>query len=204
MNSFYSIGIITSHPEELEISQVELTEKGLFFYQEHQLVLYIKDTRKRTKILKQNPEQANRFHLTNCTTIGDIKKPWVKQRFVATARTDGLFYVYGLADNGELIELLAKLKVCRSCLFKLNYKTYCTSDKLVQEFIVESFDIKRFFEECQPHCDHIKPLNSATSMPFDRPWKANFLLVRLYFVNILLRQFSQFLLSATCKSFFEK
>jgi hypothetical protein len=194
MNFFQAIETYASHPEEVEINHVEMTEAGLFFYQDQQLILYIKDARKKVSVLEKNPELAHKFHLTNCTTIGNIlHNHRVLRRFIATARSDGLFYVNGLTKEGKIKECLLKLKVCRSCLFKLNYKQYHESDQLTQNNIVETFDVREFFTHCNAL---LTDLNQTEVIPL-QPTEitVNIVLVHIYFTQILLKQVSEYLRS---------
>jgi len=188
MNFFQPIEVLASRPEEIEISRVEMTEAGLFFYQGQQLILYIKDTDKKIKVLEQNPEQANKFHLANCTTIGSTLHNYrIFQRFIATARDDGFFYVNGLTEDGKSKECLLKLKVCRSCLIKLNYKEYRASDPLTRDGLVETFSIQDFFASCVQENQLTIPASSTYKV------EVNILLVQIYFVHILLKQIRRYL-----------
>lgn len=184
MNFFHPIAVQASRPEEIEVSYVEMTESGLFFYQDQQLVIYIKNTAKKIALLKAQPEKANKFHLTNCTTIGNVLHSHsVLQRFIATARNDGLFHVTGFTETGELKECLLRLKVCRSCLFKLNYKKYAERDKYAQDNIVSNFDIQTFFIHCQTPSSEAHQTISSQTFAF---------LVHIYFTKILLKQASAY------------
>lgn len=198
MNFFQPIKVHASHPEEIEISRIEMTETGLFFYQGQQLVLYIKDSGKKIEMLEYCAEQAHKFHLTNCTTIGNtLHNRRILQRFIATARDDGFFYVNGLTEEGETREYLIKLNVCRSCLIKLNYRKYCESDKRTQNTLVETFSIQDFFAYCDAFFTKLPQLEISTSQ--DIEIEVNVVLVRFYFMQILLRQVCEYFFSQWIK-----
>jgi hypothetical protein len=135
--------------KEIDVTQLEITESGLFSFQGFPVTIYLKELGKRSSTLKKNISQSAKFHLTPCSTIGDPRSSKRVQRYIATTRIDGLFPVLGTTQEGELEEVEVKLQVCRACLAKLNYKDYNDCDAETQDQIAHRFNIEELLSQFQ-------------------------------------------------------
>lgn len=118
---------------------------GVLSYKGQQVLLYIADQGGIFFDVLKNPELGKRFHLTNCSTIEDMRSKGRYKRYVATNNTSGKFQVIGSTSNTiDKADRLAKLVVCQNCLKKLNYKGYLTEPRRSKD-ILENFDIDSFF-----------------------------------------------------------
>ncbi|OQW94654.1 MAG: hypothetical protein BWK79_05145 [Beggiatoa sp. IS2] len=133
--------------KDIDVTQLEVTESGLFSFQGSPATIYLKESGKRSSTLKKNVDQSAKFHVSPCPTIGDPRSSKRLQRYVATTRTDGFFPVLGTTSTGEVEEVAVKLQVCRACLAKLNYKSYNSCDDETQDELADRFDIKELFNQ---------------------------------------------------------
>lgn len=129
----------TSTGIEIDINDVEI-EFGVFTYQGKQVLLFIPDHSYGNLFYEaiNNPVRGNKFHLTDCSTLEDMRQKGRFARYYVTTNRDGLFEIYN--SNGNRAEV--KLNVCKNCLSKLNYKNY--SYNRTQVF--EQFNLGEFFE----------------------------------------------------------
>ncbi len=134
--------------KDINVTQLEVTELGLFVFQGSPAVIYLKESGKRANTLRKNVNQSAKFHVVSCPTIGDPRSSKRSQRYVATTRTDGFFPVLGTTqEEGELEEVEVKLEVCRACLTKLDYKNYNSLDVEIQDQLATHFDLSELFNQ---------------------------------------------------------
>lgn len=142
---------------EINLDEVEVGPGGLLAYQGKQITLYIKDTGSSHWILKYEPENSRRFHITDCQTLRKMRRQGRFERYVVANRTDGLFLVDWLdPDTQKKGSTEAALKVCKNCLNSLNWQGYTNpqdrmrlSDGTRQDrkSIWDGFSISEFFME---------------------------------------------------------
>ena len=95
---------------EAQIAEVKPGPGRLLTFKGEQVLLYIKETRQSKYILQNFPEDARRFHIYECATIGQMRRSNRFERYVVTTRQGGLFAVNDL--KGDEIE--ARLRVCKT------------------------------------------------------------------------------------------
>lgn len=138
------------------LGDVAIGPGDLITYKGEQALLYIKATGADKWTLENTPEESMRFHLADCKTLDDMRSKGRFERYVVTNRTDGEFLVdWRDRKTGDSGEIFAKLKVCRHCLAKLNWRGYRNGDGLrlagggIQERqdVWEKFQISEFLME---------------------------------------------------------
>jgi hypothetical protein len=117
---------------------------GLYLYKTQQVLIYIKYTRREKVLLETNKQDSPRFHFMDCKTIQTMKQRNLFQRYVAIARTDGLFPVVSQEQDGAELELEAKLGPCKNCLSEVDYKDYDANPR-ARGMIWKNFSIEEFF-----------------------------------------------------------
>jgi hypothetical protein len=133
--------------KDIDVTQLEVTELGLFAFEGSPAIVYLKESGKRANTLRKNVNQSAKFHVVSCPTIGDPRSSKRSQRYIATTRTDGFFAVLGTTQEGELEEVEVRLEVCRACLTKLDYKNYNSLDVEIQDQLATHFDLNELFNQ---------------------------------------------------------
>ena len=135
---------------EVGLSEVDVMDNGLFTYKGHQVLLYIQDHGGRVQDVLDNRSGGNKFHVAYCRTLENMRSSGRYERYVATNDLSGEFYITG-HDTRESIDGKTRLKVCKTCLSKLNYRRAGrTRDQIVAEF-----DLKAFFATYQSSFPHM-------------------------------------------------
>ncbi|WP_339934386.1 hypothetical protein [Vreelandella glaciei] len=116
---------------------------GLLAHGNAQVVLYIQDHSFNFERALESPRDANKFHISECKTIRDMRASGRFERYVMTNNASGKFYITGGWREGVYI----KLNVCMNCLEKLNYKGYRQKAKSERYETVRQFQAEEFFEK---------------------------------------------------------
>lgn len=154
-----------------EISLDDLDEStGLLSVEGRQVVLYIKDHTNRFEAALQDGARGNRFHIAHCQTLEDMKRKNRYQRYVATNRLDGIFPIEGSSGwGGQSQKGEARLKVCKYCLQRLNYKN--SADYAARQRNFDTFSFAEFFSRYST-CFKYMPtmLNEKASVGYTADW----------------------------------
>ena len=137
---------------EVDLSEVGVTDNGLFIYKGRQVLLYIQDHGRRVQDALDDGDSGRRFHVAYCRTLEDMRSKGRYERYVATNDLSGEFYIAGYDyDSREPINGKTRLKVCKNCLSKLEYwRAGRTRDQIVAEF-----DLEAFFDTYQSFFPHM-------------------------------------------------
>ena len=131
---------------EIEIDAV-VSDGGLLSYEGRQVLLYIQDQGRKITETLEDGGKGRKFHVATCQTLVEMKEKGRFQRYVATNRLDGVFFVSGVDfETGAVVEGEARLRVCRNCLKRLNYRDYRNSPQRQKNLMVTNFSIGEFFE----------------------------------------------------------
>ena len=117
---------------------------GVLILEGEQIVIYIKDTRQDKDTLLRSPEEAKKFHIAECSTIGQMRRKGRFDRYVATNRQDGKFLVEATEPDGEFE---AQLLVCMNCLKELDWKGCGNSDWDTIRVLRKKFSLQDFLAE---------------------------------------------------------
>lgn len=131
---------------DVKLDELEDTG-GLLAYQGRQILLYIPDHGKSVQAALQEPKSKGRkFHVAHCETLVMMRSRNRFERYVATAKLDGLFQITGTDEfSTAAVSGDARLAVCKFCLKHLNYKKSALSTSLRND-VCNNFDISEFFE----------------------------------------------------------
>lgn len=125
MGSYTGIEIILEDGIEIENwSDIGVhPESGVLVYKGRHVVVYIQDHWNIYAVLRDG-EEGRKVHLADCGTLQSMKSQGRYERYVATNNISGEFYVNGVGMYGEKVDGTANLKVCKNCLYQLNYRNY--------------------------------------------------------------------------------
>lgn len=140
---FEPIDVALQQGKEISIDDLD-ESTGLLAVEGRQVVLYIKDHTNRFEAALEDGAKGNRFHLAHCQKLEDMKRQNRYQRYVATNRLDGIFPIEGASGwGGKSQQGEARLKVCKYCLQRLNYKN--SVDYAARQRNFATFSFVEFF-----------------------------------------------------------
>lgn len=136
---------------EIEVGELETTkglevplggididpQSGVFTYQGKHIVLFIPDhSFKYDEVILNPKELGNKYHLTDCSTLENMRSIGRFKRYHATRNRTGIFRIFGnSAQESEV-----PLSVCKNCLKKLNYQNYhYNRTEVFNQFTLEEF-----------------------------------------------------------------
>ncbi len=134
--------------EGIEIPLDEIrNENGLLSYKGRQILLYIRDHGDDARKALEHGENGRRFHIADCDTLQEMRAKNRFGRYYVTNDLSGTFEIAGRdPDTGEKLSGRARLRVCKNCLRKLNYKGYAVTARRRWE-IWADFSIPEFFSK---------------------------------------------------------
>lgn len=142
---------------QVNLSEVGVTNNGLFIYRGRQVLLYIQDHRGGVQGALDNGSVGNKFHVAYCQTLEEMRGKGRYERYVATNDLSGEFYIAGHdPDSGKNIDGRTRLKVCKNCLGKLYYQKYRRRiDRRILDRSVAAFDLETFFDKYKSFFPHM-------------------------------------------------
>lgn len=146
--------------KDVEISEI-IVENELLTYKGQHVILYIRDHGFKYEKAIHDEKRRNKYHLSDCRSITLLKNIGRFERLVATTNTSEMHLItgYNSSDCYTQLEATVRLRVCRNCLNKLNYKDYRKRHS-EQDRIYESFDLNEFFDT---YSTYFKKIPSAAS-----------------------------------------
>lgn len=107
-----------------------------------------------------------KFHIANCSTLRDAQKNNKYDKYVASVNTSNIFNV-NIIHSSYSIEKDKKvtMKVCKNCLYKLNYNNYKT-DYHHRNKVFENFNLEDFFNQYENQ-SIIKPKYNNVTAPLN-------------------------------------
>ncbi|MBK6581943.1 MAG: HNH endonuclease [Gammaproteobacteria bacterium] len=114
---------------------------GLLSYRGRQVLLYIRDHGGNVAQAVADPWAGNRFHVADCRTLVEMRSTNRYERYVATNKLQGLFYIVNERIGRGQREGYARLKVCQNCLTRLNYENarFCSTRPIAAKFSLDDF-----------------------------------------------------------------
>ena len=123
---------------EVPLEDIEIDpQSGVFTYQGKHIVLFIPDhSFKYDEVILNPKELGNKYHLTDCSTLENMRSIGRFKRYHATRNRTGIFRIFGnSAQESEV-----SLSVCKNCLKKLNYQNYhYNRTEVFNQFTLEEF-----------------------------------------------------------------
>lgn len=130
---------------EIDINSVDFSGP-VASYQGRQILLYIPDQGHYIDDVLTGRHEGKKFHVTDCRTLDSMRKQNRFERYFATNDLSGEFKVFGHTTWGsKQVEGVARLRVCKNCMMRLNYKGFRTEVRAKDAF-VRDFNIAEFFE----------------------------------------------------------
>ena len=119
--------------------------EGLLCYEGRQVLLYIQDHAGQIDAALIDGAEGKKFHVAYCKTLAEMREKGKYERYVATNRLDGQFYITGKDwRTNQTKEGWTRLRVCQNCLKKLNYKG---AKHGAAWSVARDFDIEEFFSK---------------------------------------------------------
>ena len=167
---FEPLDIQLSEGLEIDLSDIKI-EDGLLSYQGRQVLLYIKDHSSKFDITVKNPERGNRFHVSDCSKIREMRLIGRFNRYVATNNVSGYFEIESSKNYyGQSYTAKAALKICKRCLINLNYKGYSSKEEDIRIF--NNFSLDEFFSEYSSCFAYMpKAWAENTKVGYTRDWQ---------------------------------
>ncbi|OOR98916.1 hypothetical protein B0187_06540 [Haemophilus paracuniculus] len=127
----------TTDGVEVGLDEVELVN-DVFVFNGQQVLLFIPDhSYKGVEAVCLEPSLGNKYHLTHCDTLENMRLRNRFNRYHVTTNRSGYFKIYDNLKN----EAEVPLQVCKMCLTKLNYKNYITN----RTNVFRQFNLDEFF-----------------------------------------------------------
>ena len=144
--------VLSSEGLEVHINEVEM-QSGMLAFQGRQVLLYIQDHGTGVQEALDDGIKGNKFHVADCVTLKKMRAAGRFQRYVATNNIEGTFMISG-SDyySGQAVEGKTRLRVCKNCLSKLNYKGYSQGNRAK---IFDAFSLTEFFETFSSFFPHM-------------------------------------------------
>lgn len=127
---------------EIALEDLEIKD-GLFSYQGYHVLLFIPDHGWKFTDMVNGDCEGNKYHLTECQTLANMRSKKRFNRYQATNNTEGIFQIYGtdsVTQTRKDAEI--RLHVCRHCLTKLNYRNYASN----RNEVYRTFSLEEFFQ----------------------------------------------------------
>ena len=119
---------------------------GELLYKGVKVLLYIRDqiNYRLSDTDISNYTSEYKFHVAYCSTLENMQQQGKYEKYVVSTRNDGFFLV--TASNGHVSETsYQKLKICKNCLRRLNYRSYKNVSYNRQIGIYNNFTLEEFF-----------------------------------------------------------
>lgn len=149
---FLTQGLPFREPIDLELDGgKEITLEEVDFsgpvaaVQGRQVLLYIPDHGFNFDKAMASGEDGNKFHVTFCKTLENMKSKNRFERYYATNNLSGVFQITGMKFGHQEDTGATSLIVCKNCLNRLNYKNASKNARVRQE-VTDKFNIPAFFE----------------------------------------------------------
>jgi 5-methylcytosine-specific restriction endonuclease McrA len=149
---------LTKEGLEVEEADVIPLPDGTLSYRDRRVLLYIRDVSQ-----YGGNDSDPKFHVSNCTTLRQMREHLRFGRFVIASRDDGLFHLHYI--NSGLRED-KPLDVCQNCLDYLKYKGFQLSmTGRARRAAVHAFRIPDFFAAYPKTLHHYIPTYTDRTAP---------------------------------------
>ncbi|HDR1805306.1 TPA: HNH endonuclease [Pasteurella multocida] len=163
LSNDFDITIQSRQGFEVDINLVQLTH-GVFSYDGKQVLLFIPHhSQQRFDLTLQDPSSGNKYHVTDCQKLEEMKATGRFARYHVTTNKDGFFEINdGISRKEEV-----RLNVCKYCLIKLNYKNY-TQNRVK---VFKEFNLDDFFAEYQTYFKKVPEYKNQDKIGYTKNWK---------------------------------
>ncbi|WP_424409569.1 HNH endonuclease [Pasteurella sp. PK-2025] len=152
---------------EIDIDLVELTH-GVLSFNGKQVLLFIPHhTLHKFDSVLMDPNAGNKYHLTDCKTLTEMKEKGRFARYHVTTNKDGYFQINdGISRTEEV-----RLNVCKNCLDKINYKNYRHSPYQHKNKVFREFNLNDFFAEYQTYFQNVPEYKNQDKIGYTKNWQ---------------------------------
>ncbi len=151
----------------IEVSIEELDSSStLISYQGRQVLLYIRDHSYKYDKVILDAKEGNKYHISWCRKLDEMRKTNNFNRYHATNRLDGMFEI----DDGKGRHHEVALQVCKLCIEKLNYKG--SIDNKNKHKVFNEFTLAEFFSHYSTCFNHIpQNIKNLKNSGYTSDWK---------------------------------
>lgn len=153
---------------EIDINDV-VVENGVFTYRGQRILLFIPDHGFRLPEKLAGTIEGNKYHLTNCRTLEQMKAQNRYARYHVTNNTEGVFKIHGTVNNMNH-ETETELYVCKNCLSQLNYHNY-QDDISCRNTVYQQFELSDFFAEYESTISEMPPYLGQDQAGYTSNWE---------------------------------
>lgn len=144
---------------EISLNEISVLEDGTLAYKDCRILLHIRD------VSDSNRRQISlpKFHISDCSTLQDMRRHDRFGRYVVATREDGYFNI-NLPDKSK--SRTKKLDVCQNCLDKLRFDSFSLRlPRPERREVVENFSIQKFFDRYPKSLFPQRPVHSDATAP---------------------------------------
>lgn len=134
-----------------DLTEIVPSPVGVLTLGRQQIALHIQDHSKSVRHVLSHGASGRKVHVADCATLRGMKRRGRYERYVVTKNPSGAFFVTGLDEYGRRIEGSARLRVCKNCLWRLNYRNYVRN----QRQVFREFEWSEFFDSYRPHFERL-------------------------------------------------
>lgn len=138
--------LVTGGIDVASLDEVRVLSDGSLAYKDRRVLLYIRDVSVfggRQTRQDRNP----RYHVSNCSTLQEMRASNRIERYVVAARDDGQFQVNFIRDRRPVESSIIALRICQNCLSELGWQGFGYHlARPAREQIVGAFTPRQFFE----------------------------------------------------------
>jgi hypothetical protein len=138
--------LITGGIDIQDLSEVVMLPDRSLVYKGRRVLLYIRDV----PVFNRRPDgpaALPKFHVSNCTTLREMRSKKRYSRYVVAAREDGSFLI-NLIQDSVTTGAMERLNVCQNCLGELAYEHFAYEmNRNQRRAIVEAFTVGAFFKK---------------------------------------------------------
>jgi len=138
--------LVTGGIDVASLDEVRVLSDGSLAYKDRRVLLYIRDVSVfggRQTRQDRNP----RYHVSNCSTLQEMRASNRIERYVVAARDDGQFQVNFIREKSSVESSVLALRICQNCLSALNWQGFGYHlPRPSRETIVGAFTPRQFFD----------------------------------------------------------
>jgi hypothetical protein len=150
--------------EGIDVSFDELTvlPDGTLAYKDSRVLLYIRDVH-----IHGDPDREPRYHVSNCTTLEQMRRSGRFDRYVIATEANGVFKINLIGDAGLRSER-RRLSVCQNCLSGLGFDGFDPQwPRSRRREFVGAFAPERFFAFYPQSLHRQRPAFDADTAPIN-------------------------------------
>ncbi|MGC3983118.1 MAG: hypothetical protein QM808_17835 [Steroidobacteraceae bacterium] len=134
--------LITGGIDIQSLDDIRALPDGTLAYKDRRVVLYIRDLAEYGATRSSMPK----YHVSNCSTLQDMRTKNRFGRYVVAARQDGYFQINRISRGSKSATSFERLAICQNCLGNLSFDGFSRSWSSQERFLfAQTFKLDRFF-----------------------------------------------------------